>query len=102
MLSDQDKRLQTRKRFAELAAMAPAEEKDYESGAAAAYDTQEEDLITKTRKIIATSVTRSSSSSEAPLGPLRFRFALRKSGSLAVHRFHLFRQCPPVIRQIEV
>ena len=55
MLSDQDKRLQTRKRFAELAAMAPAEEKDYESGAAAAYNTQEEDLITKTRKIIAAS-----------------------------------------------
>jgi hypothetical protein len=35
--------------------MAPAEEKDYESGAAAAYDTQEKDLITKTRKIIAAS-----------------------------------------------
>jgi len=55
MLSDSGKRLQARKRFAELAAMAPAEEKDNESGAAAAYDTQEKDLITKTRKIIAAS-----------------------------------------------
>ena len=55
MLSDSGKRLQARKRFAELAAMAPAEEKDYASGAAAAYDTQEKDLITKTRKIIAAS-----------------------------------------------
>jgi hypothetical protein len=48
MLSDQAKRLRARKRFAELAAMAPAKEKDCESGAAA-Y------LITKTRKIIAAS-----------------------------------------------
>jgi hypothetical protein len=55
MLSGQAKGIQTRKRFAELAAMAPAEEKDYASGAAAAYDTQEKDLITKTRKIIAAS-----------------------------------------------
>ena len=56
MLSDQGKRLQTRKRFAELAArMAPKKERTYVSGAAAAYDTQEEDLITKTRKIIAAS-----------------------------------------------
>ena len=51
----QDKRLQARKRSAELAAMAPTKEKDYASTAAAAYDTQEEDLITKTRKIIAAS-----------------------------------------------
>jgi hypothetical protein len=35
--------------------MAPAKEKDCESGAAAVYDTQEKDLITKTRKIIAAS-----------------------------------------------
>ena len=55
MLSGQAKGIQARKRFAELAAVAPAEEKDYESGAAAAYDTQEKDLITKTRKIIAAS-----------------------------------------------
>jgi hypothetical protein len=55
MLSDQGKRLQARKRSTELAAMAPAKENDYESGAAAAYDTQEKDLITKTRKIIAAS-----------------------------------------------
>ncbi len=55
MLSDQGKRLQARKRFAESAAMAPTTEKDYVSRAAAAYDKQEEDLITKTRKIIAAS-----------------------------------------------
>jgi hypothetical protein len=55
MLSDQGKRLQACKRFTELAAMAPAKENDYESGVAAAYDTQEKDFITKTRKIIAAS-----------------------------------------------
>ena len=55
MLSDQSKHLQTRKRPAELAAMAPKKERAYVSGAAAAYDTQEENLITKTRKIIAAS-----------------------------------------------
>ena len=55
MLSDQGKHLQARKRSAELAAMAATEEKDYASKAAAAYDTQEADLITKTRKIIAAS-----------------------------------------------
>ena len=55
MLSDQAKGLQVRKRFAELAAMAPAKEKDCQSGAAAVYDTKEKDLITKTRKIIAAS-----------------------------------------------
>ena len=55
MLSDQGKRRQARKRPAELAAMAPKKERAYVSGAAAAYDTQEEDLITKTRKIIAAS-----------------------------------------------
>ena len=49
MLSDQGKRLQARKRPAELAAMAP-KKRAYVSGAAAAYDTQEKDLITKTRK----------------------------------------------------
>jgi hypothetical protein len=55
MLSDHGKRLQTRKRPADLAAMAPKKERVYVSGAAAAYDTQEKDLITKTRKIIAAS-----------------------------------------------
>ena len=55
MLSDQGKRLQTRKRPADLAAMAPKKERVYVSGAAAAYDTQEENLITKARKIIAAS-----------------------------------------------
>ena len=55
MFSDQRKRLQARKRFAELTTMAPIKEKDYVSRAAAAYDTQEADLITKTRKIIAAS-----------------------------------------------
>ena len=55
MLSNQGTRLQARQRSAELAAMAATEEKDYASGAAAAYDTQEKDLITNTRKIIAAS-----------------------------------------------
>jgi hypothetical protein len=54
MLSDQVKGRQARKRFAELAA-AQAKGKDYEIGAAAAYDAQEADLITKTRKTIAAS-----------------------------------------------
>jgi hypothetical protein len=35
--------------------MAPTRNRDYASRAAAAYDTQEGDLITKTRKIIAAS-----------------------------------------------
>ena len=55
MLSDQRPRLQVRKHFAKRAAMAPTRERDYASGAAAAYDTQENELITKTRKIIAAS-----------------------------------------------
>ena len=55
MLSDQSKGFQARKRFAEFAAMTPAKEKDCESGAAAVYDKQEKDLMTKSRKIIATS-----------------------------------------------
>jgi hypothetical protein len=55
MLFGRGKRLQARKRCAELAAMVPAKEKDYERGAAAAYDAQEKDLLTKTRKIIAAS-----------------------------------------------
>jgi hypothetical protein len=55
MLSDQGKRLQACKRFAEAAAMPLTKEKDCVSGAAAAYDTQEKDLITKTKKIIAAS-----------------------------------------------
>jgi hypothetical protein len=54
MLSDQAKGLQVRKRVAE-ATLAPTNEKDYVARAAAAYDTQEADLITKTRKIIAAS-----------------------------------------------
>jgi len=51
----QGKRRHARKRFAEVAATPPTTERDYVSGAAAAYDTQEKDLITKTRKIIAAS-----------------------------------------------
>jgi hypothetical protein len=35
--------------------MAPKKERAYASGAAAVYDTQEKDLITNTRKIIAAS-----------------------------------------------
>jgi hypothetical protein len=53
MLSDQGARLQARKRFAKRAAMAPTNENDYTSAAAAAYDAQEEDLLTNTRKVIA-------------------------------------------------
>jgi hypothetical protein len=53
MLSDHGKRLQARKRFAERATMGPTKEGDCVSRAA--YDTQEEDLITNTRKIIAAS-----------------------------------------------
>jgi hypothetical protein len=55
MLSDQGKRRQAPKRPAELAAVAPKKERAYVSRAAAAYDTQEEDLIIKTRKIVAAS-----------------------------------------------
>ncbi len=52
-MRSQVKRLQHRKRFAELAAKTRTREKNYENGAAAAYDAQEADLMTKTRKIIA-------------------------------------------------
>ena len=55
MLSDQGAPLQACKRFAKRAAIAPTKERDYASGAAAAYDAQEEDLLTNTRKIIAAS-----------------------------------------------
>ena len=55
MVSDQGKRFQARKRPAELAAKASTKKRDDVSRAAAAYDTQEKDLITKTRKIIAAS-----------------------------------------------
>jgi hypothetical protein len=55
MLYDQGKRLQARKRPAELAALAPKKERANVSRAAAAYDAQEKDLLTKTRKIIAAS-----------------------------------------------
>ena len=55
MLSERGVRLQARKRFAKRAAMAPTKERDYASGAAAAYDAQEVDLLTNTRKIIAAS-----------------------------------------------
>ena len=55
MLSDQGERPQARKRPAEFAAKAPTKKRDDVSRAAAAYDTQEKDLITKTRKIIAAS-----------------------------------------------
>jgi hypothetical protein len=55
MLSDQGARLQGRKCFAKRAAMALTKERDYASGAAAAYDAQEVDLLTNTSKIIAAS-----------------------------------------------
>jgi hypothetical protein len=54
MLSDQRPRLKVRKHLAKRAAMTP-KERDYASGAAAAYDAQEKDLLTNTRKIIAAS-----------------------------------------------
>ena len=54
MLSDQVKGRQAHKRFPELPTT-PAKEKEYEIGAAAAYDAQEADLMTKTRKTIAAS-----------------------------------------------
>jgi|EndMetStandDraft_3_1072993.scaffolds.fasta_scaffold1998840_1 hypothetical protein len=66
MLSDQGKRLQAHKRALRLAAMAPAKEKDFERGAAAAYDAQGPDLLTKTRKIISAS-TRAIREAEAVL-----------------------------------
>jgi hypothetical protein len=52
---DQGKRPQAHKRHLELAATAPTNERDYGNRAAAVYDTQEADLITKTRKLIAAS-----------------------------------------------
>ena len=55
MRSDLGKGHLARKRFAELASMTPAKGNDYKGGAAAAYDMQEKDLMTKTRKIIAAS-----------------------------------------------
>jgi hypothetical protein len=55
MLSNQGVRLQAHKRSAKRITMAPTKERDDASGAAAAYDAQEEDLLTKTRKIIAAS-----------------------------------------------
>ena len=55
MPSDQGARLQARKRFAKRAAIAPTKERHDAGGAAAAYDAQEEDLLTNTRKIIAAS-----------------------------------------------
>jgi hypothetical protein len=54
MLSDQVKGRQAHKRFPELPTT-PAKGKDYEIGAAAAYDAQEADLITKTRRTITAS-----------------------------------------------
>jgi len=59
----------------------------------------------KNQEIIAASnraLEGSSSSSEAPLALLRLWFDLLKAGSLAIHRFHVFGQCPPLLRQIEV
>ena len=52
---DPDKRLLARKRPGDLAALAPKKERANVIRAAAAYDAQEKDLITKTRKIIAAS-----------------------------------------------
>ena len=51
MLSDQGARPRDHKRFARRAIMALTKERDRPSEAAAAYDTQENDLIRKTRKL---------------------------------------------------
>jgi hypothetical protein len=64
MLSDHSKRLQGCKRFAEVVAVPPTNERACVNRAAAAYDIQEEALITKTRKIIA-----ASKSQAAPVRP---------------------------------
>jgi hypothetical protein len=53
MVSDQGARPRDHRRFAKRAIMALTKERDYPSGAAAAYDAQEKDLVTKTRKVIA-------------------------------------------------
>jgi hypothetical protein len=55
MFSHRAKRLKARKFSAGLAARAETNERDGVSRAAAVYDIQEQDLITKTRKIIAAS-----------------------------------------------
>jgi hypothetical protein len=55
MSYDPGKRLQAHKRPVDLAALPPKKERANVSRAAAAYDTQERDLITKTKKIIAAS-----------------------------------------------
>ncbi len=47
MLTNHGGRLQARKGFAKRTAIAPTKERDYASGAAAAYDAQEEDLPNK-------------------------------------------------------
>ena len=54
MATDQGARPRDHTRFAKRTVMAPTK-RDYPSGAAATYDLQENDLITKTRKIIAAS-----------------------------------------------
>ena len=55
MVSDQGGRPRDHKYFAKRSIIAPTKERDYASGAAAAYDAQEEDLLTNTRKVIAAS-----------------------------------------------
>jgi len=50
MLSDPGKRLRVRKRLAELAAIAPAKENEYKSGAAATYDMPEKGPHNKNQK----------------------------------------------------
>jgi hypothetical protein len=55
MATDQGARPRDHKLFAKRTVVALTKDRDYTGGAAAAYDTQENDLITKTRKIIAAS-----------------------------------------------
>ncbi len=55
MVSNQGARPRDHTRFAKRTLIAPTKERDYPSGAAETYDLLENDLITKTRKIIAAS-----------------------------------------------
>ena len=58
MLPDQGKGLQARKRLAKRTAVAPTKERDYVSGAAAAFDAQEEDLLMEDHRGEQKGVTR--------------------------------------------
>ena len=99
MLSDQGARLQARKRFAKRAAIAPTKKRlrkrsgcGLRCAGRGPPNKYQEGHRGKQQ-----GATQRRGGSEAPLVALRVRFALLKSGSLAVHRFHMFSQCPPVL-----